>query len=739
MMRSAAVTAARSWFRSAAAPAARAFSHARAGDTPASRVLGLAEGGGPVKFEYGVQDFKKIREAKAFFVDNTDYIPRLEDTGDHLLFLRPPRFGKSLLASMLGRYYDRNTSVANFHRLFGDTAVAAVREGHNPNAPAVGEDHFRAVYGAEARSFYVLKVALDIQVSGDLAVVERNMNDKINDAVGDFAATYQLDIVVNADNAQSSLDRLAAAVRRQPHGKLYVIVDEYDRFANQLLHDHLDVYKQVVQRNDALSSPLRAFLQTLKNLECHNRTFVTGITPLALADASAANNFKHIYTDNPVFADMLGFRRDDLDAVLRSLRFGDNGGKPKEMLHDEQVDHVLGVMQRFYNGYHFRRGEATLFNPTSCVFFLDKLTENATFRRTILNHQPKDDGDVVEEMSDDNVRGSRSVLKLVASAVGGHDAAQQYAELLASGGERGDAFLTVSKGALKPFRLEEVMTKLRSPRVSASVDLPLALLFYNGLLTCRHDGKSAAEPDKVRLVLPNELTRLLYAKDVATAVRMSVDDLRRLVENPREDTVQELLQGLIDFPDLGPPATFDQLWRESTVATAITTGLRVFTRATNLHVGIDVRSEQNAAAKLYYDVLLETTGSAELNDATKPKAALLLELALVRVDEIVYPSEAEVDEAKGWRFQFDKVDAYLRQHENLFAIEVQPKARQKHGATVEDAMKAKLTQLKEYRDHLQQTKQKKQGRSKQLVYQQPIKAFGVILVGTRFVVRALAP
>jgi hypothetical protein len=109
------------------------------------------------------------------------------------------------------------------------------------------------------------------------------------------------------------------------------------------MHDHLDVYKQVVQRNDALSSPLRAFLQTLKNLMCHNCTFVLGINPLALADSSAANNFKHIYSDNPVFADMLGFRRNDLDAVLRSLRFSDNGGKPRG-LHGEQVEHVLGVM-----------------------------------------------------------------------------------------------------------------------------------------------------------------------------------------------------------------------------------------------------------------------------------------------------------------------------------------------------------------------------------------------------------
>ncbi len=71
---------------------------------------------------------------------------------------------------------------------------------------------------------------------------------------------------------------------------------------------------------------------------------------------------------------------------------------------------------------------------------------------------------------------------------------------------------------------------------------------------------------------------------------------------------------------------------------------------------------------------------------------MLLELARVLVDEIVYPSEVEVNEAKGWRFQFEKVDAYHRQHENLFKIEVQPSACLKYGATVEDAVKADATE-----------------------------------------------
>ena len=44
---------------------------------------------------------------KRFFVDNTRYLPSLLSSS-HSIFLRPPRFGKSLLLSTMEAYFDVN-------------------------------------------------------------------------------------------------------------------------------------------------------------------------------------------------------------------------------------------------------------------------------------------------------------------------------------------------------------------------------------------------------------------------------------------------------------------------------------------------------------------------------------------------------------------------------------------------------------------------------------------------------
>jgi hypothetical protein len=58
-----------------------------------------------MKFPYGLSDFKTIVTEGYLYCDRTDYLPLLEQ-GRYLLFLRPRRFGKSLLLSMLANYYD---------------------------------------------------------------------------------------------------------------------------------------------------------------------------------------------------------------------------------------------------------------------------------------------------------------------------------------------------------------------------------------------------------------------------------------------------------------------------------------------------------------------------------------------------------------------------------------------------------------------------------------------------------
>lgn len=78
-----------------------------------------------MKFPYGNCNFYKIITEGYFYIDRTDRIPLIEETGDHLLFLRPRRFGKSLLLSMLENYYDI-AKADEFERLFSKLRISSI-------------------------------------------------------------------------------------------------------------------------------------------------------------------------------------------------------------------------------------------------------------------------------------------------------------------------------------------------------------------------------------------------------------------------------------------------------------------------------------------------------------------------------------------------------------------------------------------------------------------------------------
>jgi len=84
----------------------------------------------PEQIPYGVKDFKRIRLEERYYVDKTAYIRELEARADFLFFVRPRRFGKTLLCETLRCYYDI-AEKDNFGKLFGDLAI-----GRNPAALA---------------------------------------------------------------------------------------------------------------------------------------------------------------------------------------------------------------------------------------------------------------------------------------------------------------------------------------------------------------------------------------------------------------------------------------------------------------------------------------------------------------------------------------------------------------------------------------------------------------------------
>ncbi len=70
---------------------------------------------------YGQSDFATIRRSNKYYVDKTMFIPALEEF-NYQMFLRPRRFGKSLMLNMLGAYYDVSMK-DDFDMLFGDLYI----------------------------------------------------------------------------------------------------------------------------------------------------------------------------------------------------------------------------------------------------------------------------------------------------------------------------------------------------------------------------------------------------------------------------------------------------------------------------------------------------------------------------------------------------------------------------------------------------------------------------------------
>ena len=103
------------------------------------------------------------------------------------------------------------------------------------------------------------------------------------------------------------------------HGlpKVYVLIDEYDNFTNQLLTAYKDpLYEQVTTKD----SFLRTFFKVIKAGigEGSIRTcFCTGVLPVTMDDLTSGYNIAEILTLEPEFLSMLGFTYKEAEVYLR--------------------------------------------------------------------------------------------------------------------------------------------------------------------------------------------------------------------------------------------------------------------------------------------------------------------------------------------------------------------------------------------------------------------------------------
>ena len=166
---------------------------------------------------YGMTDFPAIIRNNYYYVDKTEYIRQIEQTARFFFFVRPRRFGKSLFLNMLECYYDCKTE-KQFDELFGNLYV-----GKHPTP--------------DRNKYLVLKMSFSSIVS-DPEKMEASFNSNCDMIFTDFCLKYAdllppdtLEMVQQKEVASEKLTAVCLSLRRQGL-KMYLILDEYDNFAN---------------------------------------------------------------------------------------------------------------------------------------------------------------------------------------------------------------------------------------------------------------------------------------------------------------------------------------------------------------------------------------------------------------------------------------------------------------------------------------------------------------------------
>lgn len=299
------------------------------------------------KLPTGISNYERIVREDCIYVDKTMYIEKLENLSDStIMFLRPRKFGKTLFTSTLESYYDI-LKADRFTTLFSHTYI-----GKHPTI--------------NRNSYHILRFNFSgIDTSSLVATIEGFKNEVLG-SISLFVQKYDLDFYVNVEqSAEEVLSNLFKAFYIQKaQERIYVIIDEYDHFANELLGFRTEHFKDLVSKN----GKIRKWYEILKKgtETIVERIFITGVAPITLDSTTSGFNIARDITKNIHFNDMLGFSQEDVKYLMDELEI------------DSQVQKtLLPIIQENYDGYVFSNmikeniENYRMYNPNMTLYFLN--------------------------------------------------------------------------------------------------------------------------------------------------------------------------------------------------------------------------------------------------------------------------------------------------------------------------------------------------------------------------------
>ena len=434
------------------------------------------------KLPKGISNYEELVRDNCIYVDKTMYIEKLENLSDkRIMFLRPRKFGKTLFTSTIENYYDIMKK-DQFEKLFENTYI-----GKKPTK--------------NKNTYHVLRFNFSGIDTNDEKTALHGFKREVASSINVFAKKYSLEFNINEkDEAEDILDNLFKEfIIQKRNEKIYVIIDEYDHFANELLGFKIEEFKNLVSKN----GKIRKWYEILKKgtETVVERIFITGVAPITLDSTTSGFNIATDITKNIEFNDMLGFNKEEVKYLMDELE-----------IDSKTQEELMPIIKTNYDGYVFTKKikenieEYKMYNSNMTLYFLNSYIEQ---------------GEIPEELVDINIISDYSKIEAFMNLCKNTGKIEILEKIVA--GENVESELTEKFNCEIKFGEKEL----------------ISLLYYLGYLTIKNKDLGI-----LQFGIPNEIIKLIYVEYFMKYIKEKAEIEEEIKKG--DITREILLEGKID-------------------------------------------------------------------------------------------------------------------------------------------------------------------------------------------------
>lgn len=311
---------------------------------------------------YGEVTYENFRALEKAIVDKSLLIKSLDSINAprYPVLLRPRRFGKSTFVQMLKCFYDLSYK-ERYEKIFFGTDIYKENLASHNSYHVINFDFSKV----NTQSASAMLNSFFAAVTGAIENFERRYPDFVFEH-GDLDKSDSVTLFNNFASAYSRYAKNNSNANDhnfESSGRLYVMIDEYDNFANSLLSQDVEQFRAITGTNGFLKAFYAAIKAATADGDCVAKTFITGVSSVSLDSLTSGFNIALNVTSDECFNEYAGFTESELKTLIPKLVDNEKLGV--------SVDEMIARMKPVYDGYCFSpEAEHTVFNSSMALYYL---------------------------------------------------------------------------------------------------------------------------------------------------------------------------------------------------------------------------------------------------------------------------------------------------------------------------------------------------------------------------------